>query len=207
MRPRLVRRLAAGVLLTLLVGGCLGGGAKTRYFTLGSIEPRNATPLVTRPKLGIAIGPIEFPRYLDRPEIVTRDGAHRLVLSNANRWAGSFRSDVLRVLADDIGALLGTSRIAVFPNEAPFQPDYRVLVDLREFEGVLGESVTLRARWTVVSASDATPVFVGESTFVEATDSASFEDLVAAQRRALGMLSHTVAEQLASLPPVAAGVK
>lgn len=206
MGRRPVRLLAAGALL-LLVGGCLGGGTNTQYFTLGSIEPRAATPLVTRPTLGIAIGPIEFPRYLDRPEIVTRDGAHRLVLSNANRWAGSFRSDVLRVLADDLGTLLGTSRIAVFPNEATFPPDYRVLVDLREFEGVLGESVTLRARWTVVSASDLTTFFVEESTFVQTTDSASFEDLVAAQRRALGMLSHTLAAQLASLPPLAAGVK
>jgi uncharacterized lipoprotein YmbA len=207
MGRRSGRLLAAAALLLPLAAGCLGDGTKMQYFTLGSIEPRAATPLVTRPTLGIAIGPIEFPRYLDRPEIVTRDGAHRLVLSNANRWAGSFRSDVLRVLADDIGTLLGTSRIAVFPSEAPFSLDYRVLIDLREFEGVLGESVTLRARWMVVSASDATSFFVEDSTFVQTTDSASFEDFVAAQRRALGMLSHTVAVQLASLPAPAAGVK
>lgn len=194
------------VLAVLCLSGC-AGRTQTQYFTLGAIEPPVAAPLATRPDLGLAIGPIEFPRYLDRPEIVTRDGAHRLVLSNANRWAGSLRSDVLRVVADDLAHLLGTSRVAVFPNEPRFRLDHRVLLDLRELEGVPGESVTLRMRWTVVSGADGRALVVEEAHVVEPTASPSFEDLVAAQRAALAAVSRAIATELATLPAPPRGAR
>jgi uncharacterized lipoprotein YmbA len=192
IRSRIGRAQSLVVLVALLGAGCAGGNPP-RFFTLGGA---GASPA----DLGLAIGPIEFPRYLDRPEIVTRDGAHRLVLSNANRWGGSLRTDVLRVLADDLGRLLGTPRVVVFPNEPSFRLDYRVLLDLREFEGALGESVTLRARWTVVSGRDGKALAVEEAHVVEPLASASFEDLVAGQRAALATLSQSIAAELARLP-------
>jgi uncharacterized lipoprotein YmbA len=200
-----VKSLRIALVAALVAFGC--ARTKTEYFTLGAIEPPAAAPLAARPHLGLAVGPIEFPRYLDRPEIVTRDGAHRLALSNANRWAGSLRNDVLRVVADDLARLLGTSRVAVFPNEPRFRLDYRVLLDLRELEGVPGESVTLRARWTVASGGDGRALVVEEAHVVEPTASASFEDLVAAQRAALAALSQAIAGGLATLPAPAAGAR
>lgn len=191
----------------LIVVGCLGGSPKTQFYTLGAVEAGETLPMARRPELGLAVGPIEFPRYLDRPEIVTRDGAHGLALSNANRWAGSLRTDVLRVVADDLGRLLGTSRIVAFPNEPTFRLDYRVLLDIREFEGVPGESAVLRARWTVVSAGDGQALAVEEEHVVQPTASASVEDLVAAQRAALGSMTRAIAAMLATLPDSATGAK
>jgi uncharacterized lipoprotein YmbA len=114
---------------------------------------------------------------------------------------------VPRVLSDDLGRLLGTERIVVFPNEPAFRLDYRVLLDVGEFEGVLGESVTLRARWTIVSGADRRALAVEEAHIVEATASPSFEDLVAAQRAALRRLGETIAARLVALPVPAAGAR
>lgn len=197
--------LRLALLVALVAGAC--ARTPTQYFTLGAVEPPPDAPLAARPDLGLAVGPIEFPRYLDRPEIVTRDGAHRLVLSNANRWAGSLRNDVLRVVADDLARLLGTARVAVFPGEPRFRLDYRVLLDLRELEGVPGGAVTLRARWTVVSGADGKALAVEEAHVVEPTASASFEDLVAAQRAALAVVSRAIAGELAALPVPAVGAR
>ena len=205
MRNRIGPLLLLLVLPALVAGGCLGRSPTTQFFTLGSIDAAGTPSVATRPELGLAVGPIEFPRYLDRPEIVTRDGAHGLALSNANRWAGSLRTDVLRVVADDLGQLLTTPRVVVFPNEPTFRLDYRVLLDFREFEGVPGDSVVLRARWTVVSASDGKALAVEEAHVVEPTLSASFGDLVAAQRAALGTMSRAIAARLATLPVPAGG--
>ena len=94
--------------------------------------------MASRPDLGLVVGPIELPRYLDRDEIVTRDAAHAIVPWDEHRWGGSLRSDVLRVLGDDLGTLLGTTRVAVYPVEAHFPVSYRVLLDVLEFEGVAG---------------------------------------------------------------------
>ncbi|MCL4684617.1 membrane integrity-associated transporter subunit PqiC [Myxococcota bacterium] len=199
--------LRAVVLPALLAAGCLGRSPTMQFFTLGAIASDETPAVATRPDLGVAVGPIEFPRYLDRPEIVTRDGAHRVALSNANRWAGSLRSDILHVVADDLGQLLGTARVVSFPNEPTFRLDYRVLLDFQEFEGVPGESVTLRARWTVVSAVDENALAVEEVHLVEPAASASFEDLVAAQRAALGTMNRAIAARLATLPFPAAGAR
>ena len=136
---------------------------------------------------------MDFPRYLDRPEIVTRDGAHRLIVANTHRWAGSLRTDILRVVADDLGRLLGTSRVAMYPAEPRFAADYRVLLDVREFEGTLGGTVVLRVRWTLASLSDGTAVAVEETRQEQPTASASVDDLVAAESAALSQVSRQIA--------------
>ncbi len=200
-------RLWVLVLPALIAAGCLGGGPKTQYYTLGVVDAGETIPVASRPELGLAVGPLEFPRYLDRHEIVTRDGAHRLALSNAHRWAGSLRTDVLRVVADDLGELLGTPRVVAFPNEPTFRLDYRVLLDIREFEGVPGESVALRARWTIVSPGDGQALAVEDFQVVEPTGSVSFGDLVAAQRAALGTLTREIAAMLVALPASTPGAK
>lgn len=196
---RQTRRSAPMLLLAaaLLANAC-ASGPPPRFYALG--RGPDPTPVATRPELGLAVGPLELPRYLDRSEIVTRDGSHRLVLANAHRWGGSLRSDVLRVLADDLGTLLGTARVVVYPNEPRFPVDYRVLLELQEFEGVAGEGVVLRARWMLASGADGRALVVEESTVREPVASEAFEDLVAAHSAALGAVTREIARRLAALP-------
>ena len=136
MRTLALRGASIVVLPVALALGCFGGGRPSEFFTLSPItEVSDGVPIASRPHLGLAVGPLQFPRYLDRPEIVTRDGAHRLVLWNEHRWGGSLRTDILRVMADDLGALLGTTRVAVYPSEARFPLDYRVLPQMVFVDG------------------------------------------------------------------------
>jgi hypothetical protein len=191
---------ALGVaLLALLAAGCLGRSPRPEFYGLTATAVGGA-PVASLPELGITIGAIEFPRYLDRPEIVTRDGANRLVPAPAQRWGGSLRSEVQRVLADDLAALLGTARVAVYPVEPRFPTTWRVLLDVRAFEGVPGESVVLRARWIVASAADGRAVAIGESAIERKPASGSWDDYVAAHSEALGTLSREIAERIAALP-------
>jgi len=200
MMPGFSRCTAALGLLVLAVG-CFGGGPRPDYFTLSAAAGTGPIePLARRPELALAIGPIELPRYLDRQEMVTRDGAHRLVLWNAHRWGGSLRTDILRTMASDLGALLGTSRLAVYPVEARFPVDFRVLLEVVELDSVPGASVTLRARFTVASGTDGRAIVVEEVSFEEPVASAAWEDLVFAQRSALGRVNREIAARIASLP-------
>jgi uncharacterized lipoprotein YmbA len=121
------------------------------------------------------------------------------VLWDEHRWGGSLRTDILRVMGDDLGALLGTTRVAVFPAEPRFPVDYRVVLELLEFEGMLGGAVTLRARWTV-AGPDGRALAIEEARFEEATASPSWQDLVAAHSAALGRVTRQIAERIASLP-------
>jgi hypothetical protein len=195
------RALQAAALATLLAAGCFGGSTPPKFFTLSSPPGAAAGPaLASRPELGLSVGPLELPRYLDRPELVTRDGSHRLVVADAHRWGGSLRTDMLRVVADDLGRLLGTARVAIYPTEPRFPAAYRILLDVSEFEGVRGETVRLRVRWTVASVADGRALAVEESLVEQPVASPSFDDLVAAESAALASVSRQIAERVAGLP-------
>lgn len=200
MAYRALRRFRAARLACVLATGCLGGSPRPEFYTVSSASGDAAgAPVASLPDLGLAVGPLEFPRYLDRPELVTRDGSHRLVVADAHRWGGSLRSDILRVVADDLGRLLGTPRVAVFPADPRFRTDYRVLLDVREFEGVLGQKVTLRMRWTIAGGHDGSALAVEESVVEQPIASSSFDDLVAAESAALGSVTRQIAERVAGL--------
>jgi len=195
------RALAIAALFAVVTGGC-SGGSGPQFYTLTPAAGAAAGPaLAPLPELGLVVGPLEFPRYLDRPEVVTRDGSHRLVVADAHRWGGSMASDVLRAVADDLGRLLGTARVVVYPAAPRFTANYRVLLDVHDFEGVLGEKVTLRVRWTIAAVKDGRAVVVEESVFEQPVASASYEDLVSAESAALGALSREIAERVAGLSP------
>lgn len=190
-------RLAA---LALVLGACLGGGTKPSFYALSSANDSTSAPLAAKPELGLAVGPIEFPRYLDRPELVTRDGSNQLLVADAHRWGGSLRNEILRVVADDLGRLLGTSRVVMYPTEPRFKADYRVLLDIREFERSAGGDVVLRVRWTIASVPGGAALIVAESGIAQTIASSSWDDVVAAESAALAALTRQIAERIAALP-------
>jgi hypothetical protein len=194
-------RLSRLALVSALLGtGCLGGpGPEPRYFTLSAAAAPAAEPLAARPELGLVLGQVELPRYLDRAELVTRSGPHRLVVWNLVRWGGSLRTDVARVLADDLAALLGTARIAIYPAEARFPVSHRVLIELLELGSAPGSPVVLRARFTI-AGPDGRALAVAASEIAEPPASPSWEDYVAAHRAALAALARAVAERIAAMP-------
>ncbi len=186
--------------LALVLTACLGGGPKPSFYALSSAGDASGAPLASKPELGLAVGPIEFPRYLDRPELVTRDGANELVVADAHRWGGSLRNEILRVVADDLGQLLGTSRVVMYPTEPRFKADYRVLLDIREFERSAGGDVVLFARWTIAGIPHGAAVVVEESRIAQPVASSSWDDVVAAESAALASLTRQIATRIAALP-------
>jgi hypothetical protein len=201
MRSTALRSSGAAALIAALAIGCFGQTPQPEFYTLSPASGAASGPaLASLPDLGLAVGPIDFPRYLDRAEIVTRDGSHRLVLADVHRWGGSLRSDILRVVADDLGRLLGTARVAIYPAEPRFPAAFRVLLDIREFEGIAGGTVVLRVRWTIAGAGDGRALAVEESRIEQPVVSTSIEDLVSAESAALGTLNRQIAERIAALP-------
>jgi uncharacterized lipoprotein YmbA len=185
--------------LALALTACFGG-AKPSFYALSGAGDAASAPLASKPELGLAVGPIEFPRYLDRPELVSRDGANELVVADAHRWGGSLRDEILRVVADDLGRLLGTSRVVMYPTEPRFKANYRVLLDIREFERVAGGDVVLRVRWTIAGLPGGSALAVQEARITQPVSSSSWDAVVAAESAVLAALTREIAQRIASLP-------
>lgn len=203
---RVVRKswlLEAGapvLLATLLcaMAGCVDSPA-TQLYLLTPTTMGNRKVAEER-TLSIGIGPVNLPPLLDRPEIVTRRGPGEVERAEFDRWAEPLADSVPRVLASDLAWQLGTDRVAVLPWEASGRFQYRVVVDVARFDGVLGKGVVLDARWRLL-ARTGEELVVRRSVLTETTDGTSYQALVASMSRALGALSQEIASALTAVAP------
>jgi uncharacterized lipoprotein YmbA len=148
--------------------------------------------------IAIGVGPVDFPKLLHRPQIVTRQSQNRVKVFEFHRWASALQGDFSRILAKNISILLPTDRVAVYPWQDQFSPTYRIKLDVEQFDGQLGNVVSLDVRWSVMGREDKDPV-VRTSVIEEPVSTADHEGLVAAMSRALATLSREIVEVIDGL--------
>lgn len=189
----------AGLLFAL---GCTATTEKARFYKLNSLTSPESTAH-TKGAVGsvaIGIGPIKFPDHLDRPEIVTRTSGNALQLAEFDRWAGSLEKDFSRILAENLSILLSTDYVFMFPFTQAAPIDYKVAVEVVRFDGELGKSATLIARWTILEGGEQKELkSVRRSSITEPADSKSYETMVAALSRTVEDLSREIAETIKTL--------
>jgi uncharacterized lipoprotein YmbA len=92
------------------------------------------------------LGPVTIPPAVDRPQLVVRQNAVRLVALEQERWAEPLREAVPRVLADSMRSHLPNATVTSQTTAAP-HPDVRVVVDVTRFEAIAGQEVIIEAHW------------------------------------------------------------
>jgi uncharacterized lipoprotein YmbA len=188
----------------LLAVGAVTGCATTppaSFFVLTPLaeaERRGAT--LAEGRVTVGVGPVSFPDFLDRPQLVTRAGSNRLDLDELNRWGGSLQDGFLRTLGENLAHLLGTAQILVYPAEVRFPIDYRVIATVLRFEGAKGGEAVLKIRWAVIDPYSERPLAVRESAYRNRVAAPGEEGLVAALSACLGDFSRDVATTLRQLP-------
>ena len=188
-QPTLLLCIAIAALLT-----ACGSSPTVKYYTL---SPQSTVSNSTA-NIALKIGPAEFPRSLARSQIVTRSSDTQLKVDEYNVWAAPLESQFLRVLGDNLGVELGTHRITVYPAEATFPIDYQLLLDVLQFDGVKGDSVTLRVRWSILRP-DSTAVDDGLFNKTQSTSGGGYDGLVAAHSKLVAALGKSLAAHLEKL--------
>ena len=186
-------------LSSLLFTGCGSSSPKVAYYTLNPLAGIQAEAKLpaTDQKLSIGVGPVEIPEILDRPQIITRSGPNKLNVDEFNRWAGRLDENFARVLADNVSVLLGTDQVAIYPWQTDFKPDYRVVLEIRYFEGQWGQDVLLEAIWSVAGQQSRQTNNVKKSVIKESLPTEpDYEALVAAHSRAIAQLSREIVKEI-----------
>jgi uncharacterized lipoprotein YmbA len=202
MRDRFFQQISLLVLfIVVLLAGCGGKSTPVEFYTLTSPGDmtQNAKPADTAQTIAIGIGPVDIPKILDRPQIVTRSGPNKLKVDEFHRWAGPLQADIAKVLAQNISFLLSTEQVVVYPWEAGFKPHYRIMVDIRSFEGQLGENVILEAVWRVSGPQGQKIQIVKTSMIKETLPTPDYEALVAAKSQTIAQLSREIAQEIQRL--------
>ena len=188
--------LAAGV---LALAGCMSVADPTKYYVLSPATPREPLPAASASSVAVGVGPVLIPGYLDRVQIVTRDANDGVSVAMYDRWAEPLESGIAQVLADNLGAQMGSERIAVFPWRGGVARvlDYQVAVVILRFEGWPGRQATLDARWRLVG-KDGQEVALKRSTLNEPIAEPGYQALVQGMNRLLLSLAREIASEIRS---------
>jgi uncharacterized lipoprotein YmbA len=185
-------------IVALFVGGCLGRSQTPRFYSLSPIQEDQGISKRKGPVQNavIGIGPIRLADYLDDSKIVTRTSDNQLVKAEYDRWAGSFKNNFTNILAEDIGFLLRTDQIFLYPWRTSLTLDYQVVVDVIRLDGRLGEAAWLVARWSILEGPEKKLLKMNRSSISEPVSGSEYAALVAAQSRAIAKLSQEIAQAI-----------
>ena len=184
-------------LMVFLLAACSTTPA-VRYYTLNpfsGMQP-DISQAVSGDTLAIGVGPVEFPKFLDRPQIVTRKSQHRVEVSEFHRWAGSFSEDFLRVLSKNISMLLPADQVAAYPWKDQFSPTYAIQLIVDQFDGRFGGHVVLNVTWSIWNQKDANQAIFKHTRIKEPVSGEDYDAVVAAQSRAIGALSRAIVDEI-----------
>jgi uncharacterized protein len=181
-----------------ILTGCRSASSPIEFYTL--------TPLTGIAEAGegagigeafaVGVGPLQMPKIIDRPQIVSRTGVNGINVDEFHRWGGSLYEDFLRVLTLNLSSLLRSNRVAAYPWEEYFDPDYRIYLEVYQFDGRLGDYALLNVTWTITGRRPSDVLRIRNSVIKEAVQSGDYEAFVAAKSRILAALSRQMAREI-----------
>lgn len=196
MRMACVALCAGALILT----ACGGRTPPAKFYTLLPVE-QSAMGKPLPGDTALVIGPVAIPANVDRPEIVTRAADNQISFSEYQRWAGPLRSGIASVMAQNVASLLDTERVTPFTRENIFHPTHRVVININRYDSRLAKEFLIDATWSIKDLKGNKLLLIKNTTIREALSSAKYDELVAAQSKALAALSKEIATALVEVVP------
>ena len=203
MRIEHLRHLAILLIaLGLVMGSCSPFGAgtqrQTKFYVLSSLQSETTPiqPLADLTGIGLGVGPIRMPLYLDRTDIVTRGSLNRVDIADFAQWAGPLQENFSRVLAENLSVLLATDKVGIFPFVRRESVDYNVTVYVTRFDGVPGDKAHLRARWSILDNRRKKSFYEKHTVVSHPTENDTTEALIAAKSKTIADLSREISKAI-----------
>jgi uncharacterized lipoprotein YmbA len=195
--------IMAGLSL-LATTGCvnLGPGTTnaTRLYVLAPLAVGAATAeRGASPGAVVGVGPLAFPDYLNRPQIVTRRGTSEIVPAAFANWAEPLGPHFLRVLTNNLALLMGSERVYAHPWRSTLKPAYRVELDVIRFDAEQSGEAVLAVRWEILDARGNPRRPKTKAEFRHTLAGNEPAAVVMALSRVLGDFSRTLAVEIAAL--------
>ncbi len=187
----------SSLFLFIFLTGCIGGTTMpSKFYSLESTKPESVEKTYAMKSI-IGIEEFRIPRYIDRPQIVTKDAnSVELKVSELNRWSEPLSSMMQRVMADDLSVYLPNSMIKpkIYARE---NFNYIVFVEINRFEGTLGKDVILEAWWSILDAKNTMMSRKKSSFSLPVGD--NYDDLVIKESQLLNQLAAQIAKTLSGI--------
>ena len=182
-------------LVVLAVAGCRSSTTPVEFYTLSPMPVVSEADKIAGlgDNIAVGVGPLQIPKIIDRPQIITRIGPNKINVDEFHRWAGSVYEDFLRAVTMNLAALLQSGLVLAYPWEEFFEPDYRIYMEVHQFDGRLGQYAQLDITWTITGRDARQILLVHKSLIKEPAQGDDFDAFVAAKNRILAKLSRQIA--------------
>ncbi|MBF0624352.1 MAG: membrane integrity-associated transporter subunit PqiC [Magnetococcales bacterium] len=196
--------LLAGLLAMVLsgctaAGGAAGDDSTTRLYLLTPLTDKPPAPLpgsgAAVPAPLVEVAPIVLPGYLNRPQMVSRDGEHQLHASEFNQWGENLADNLTRVVTENLAELLGHGGVYAQSPQIASRSAFRLLIQVARFEPGPTGNITLVARWRLYGPDSSDLLEVRRTVLESATPitAGDYPAMAAAMSRQLADLSGQVA--------------
>jgi len=194
----MMRRFLTAITMLCLTTSFLAGCSRSPRVTFYTLNATATTEAAAPAAVSVAVGPVTLPSLVDQPQLVVRTSVNQVDILEMHRWAEPLKSGIVRIIAADLAALLPQARVSSYPQNAGLDADYRVQVDIQRLEMTAGEGVALDALWSVRRTGDGASPKTGRSVVSEPARAGGYDALVAAQSRALAVVSRDLARALSA---------
>lgn len=181
-----------------LLGACASAPPPVHHVTLDDGRARTTRSSMVP---SVAVVRANVPDVIDRPQLVLRSDGNHVALSEEYRWAEPLRREIPRVIANDLGEWLDSSRVAALPTDADgFNVDFKLTLDFQQLDAVVGQGVDVDVLWRIEPRSG--PSFVGRSSLRQPLEGSVVDTpaLVTAQRQVLRRVAAEIATEIAAYP-------
>ncbi len=185
------------IFVFVVVAGC-AVTERTRFYVLRSLAgvDSGAEVRVVRGGRAVGVGPIRLAEYLNRPQIVTRAGTNEFHLAEFDQWVEPLRDNITGVLAQDLGVLLPSNRIFIFPWKSSESIYYQIKVEVLRFDVTSTGDASLIVRWAIVNREDKRMLVRRKSEFHSSAGADGFNAVVAALNETLADFSKVMARAI-----------
>jgi hypothetical protein len=184
--------MTGAVLLALVATGC-AGTAPTRFYQMVPVVDPDV--VAKSPTRLLALSQVQFPEYLDRPEIVTRATDTRLTVADFDQWSEPLPGMFSDVLAENLRRTLGGEHMVVIPSDRGFSPTMELDVNVLRFDVDAAGRIVLDARWRLFDG-DGRLLATERSELVEQATPGDYPSIVDGMSEAVGALAAQVVTTL-----------
>ncbi len=162
--------------------------------TLSPMEELNAANTKKMPK--ILLQEIKIPGYLDRDALINRPSSGvKVEIASFDSWAEELESGIQRVLSDVLVGKLLKRNVALISIDDDGANARKLYVFIQRFDGQIGGSATIDARWTLHNSSQ---VAIANGAFVDTIPAGTtYNSMAAAQSALLVKFAEQISDPIA----------
>ena len=191
---RFMPRLLAIALLSTLLAGC-AQSQPTNFYTLFAFADQQGVDEGDPLRLGVE--QVRLPAYLDRPQIVTRNGTNRMTVADLDQWAEPLETTFQRVLRENLSSRLASDLVVTLPSRRDLRLDRQIEVEVLRFDADETGQVVLDASWLIFDGNGRKVLDEGRSLIrQQVTRLGDYEQIAKAMSVCLAGMSDEIADAI-----------